>query len=117
MTAATICSLLWAVTGVSVLAVALHENLHHAEDHNHDNAIEMVLHGHDHEGSPNHDHELTAPLSASRTSWSVHLNSAVSQASDVVDAETRTIRVSVGDDLQSRDLGPPAFLLHCVLLT
>ena len=114
----TVCSLLWAVTGVSVLAIALHEHHHHpAEIHDHDDAFEMVLHCHDNGGTPHHDHELPAPLNASRSSWSGHLHSTVSQTSDLVDAETMTVRASVGDHLESRDLGPPAFLMHCVLLT
>jgi hypothetical protein len=116
--AVIICSLLWAVTGVSVLAIALHEHHHHpAETHDHDDAFELVLHCHDGAASPHHDHELTAPLSASRTWWSGHLHSIVTQTGDLIDAEATTVRTSVGTSLESRDLGPPAFLLHCVLLT
>ena len=116
MTAAIICSLLWAVTGVSILAVALHEH-HHHETHDHHDAIEVVLHGHSHEVSPDHDHELTAQLSASRASWSGHLLSMVTQASDLVDAEIRTDLASTRGLSEPRDLGPPAHLIHCVLLT
>ena len=115
--AAMICSLLWAVTGVSVLAIALHEHHHHGEAHDHHEAMEVVFHGHAHEGAPHHDHELTAPLSASRAAWSVHVHSMVSQVNHVVDAEIETLRDAAKASTESRDLGPPAFLLHCVLLT
>lgn len=109
---------MWAVTGVSVLAIALHEHHHHpAETHNHDVSFELVLHCHDNAASPHHDHELTAPLSASRTSWSGHLLSAMSEANAHVNAETMTVHASVGDRSEPRDLGPPVFLMHCVLLT
>ena len=120
MTAATVCSLLWAVTGVSVLAIAYHEHHHHhheAEDHDHDDAFELVLHCHDNEASPHHDHELTAPLSGSRTSGSAHVHSIISQANDQFDAEVRTVRTSAVDYSEPRDLGPPVFLMHCELLT
>ena len=117
MVVVTACSLLWAVTGVSVLAVAYHEHHHHGETPIHQDAIEVVLHGHDHEGSPNHDHELTAPLSASRSSWSAHADSAVSRVNDQVDAEAQTARSSTVDHSEPRGLGPPAFLVPWVLLT
>jgi hypothetical protein len=76
-----------------------------------------VLHCHDNEAFPHHDHELTAPLSASRSSWSGHLYSAVSQANDLVDAEATASHAAVSDPVEPRDLGPPVFLMHCVLLT
>ena len=120
MTTVTVCSLLWAVTGVSVLAIAYHEHHHHhdeAEDHDHDDVFELVLHCHDNAASPHHYHELTAPLSASRSSWSGYAHSIISQAIDQVDAEVRTVRSSTVDCTEPRDLGPPAFLMHCVLLT
>ena len=63
---AVVCSLLWVVSGVSALALTLHEHGHHVEDHDHHDAIQTVLHGHAHESLPDHDHELTAPLMASR---------------------------------------------------
>jgi hypothetical protein len=114
----TVCSLLWAVTGVSVLAIAVHEyHHHHAETHNHQDAFELVLHCHDNEGSPHHDHELNASMSASRTSWSGHLHSMVSQANDLLDSEVGTRREAGMVSTVSNDHGPPVFLLHCVLLT
>ena len=110
-------SLLWAVTGVSVLAVALHEHHHHTENHDHHAAIEVVLHGHAHDGPSDHDHQLTAPLSASRSVWAGSSHAAVSIAGDLVDTGT-----CVGGSLfkslsEPRDLGPPAYLMHCVFLT
>jgi hypothetical protein len=49
-----------------VLAVALHESLHHAEPHDHDAALQAALHGHAHEGTPDHDHEIAMAPSAPR---------------------------------------------------
>ena len=115
--AVTVCSLLWAVTGVSVLAVALHDHHHHAEIHDHHDAIEVVLHGHSHEGSPDHDHELTAPLSAARSHVPVPAGAAVSQLYESVAAQIDGVRVRIGNRLEARDLGPPTFLLLCISLT
>ena len=113
----TVCSLLWAVTGVSVVVIAYHEHHHHAKDHDHVKAIEVVFHGHDHESSPTHDHELTAPMSASRTSWSGLMHSMASRVNDFVDADVELFRDAAGASTETRDPRPPAFLLHCVLLT
>lgn len=115
--AATICSLLWAVTGVSVLAVALHEHHHHGETHEHHDAIEVALHGHPHEGSHDHAHQLTAPLSASRSIWFGHSHVMDSDASDLDDSEIGPGGSSIEGQSEPRDLGPPAYLMHCVLLT
>lgn len=116
--AVTVCSLMWAVAGVSVLVIAYHEHHHHhADTHNHDDVFELVLHCHDNGGSHHHDHELTAPLSASRTSWSGHLLSMVTQANDLVDAEIWSDLASTRGLSEPGDYGPPAFILHCVLLT
>ena len=113
-----ICSLLWAVSGVSVVALALHEHgHHHGDNHDHHDAVEVVLHGHTHEGSPDHDHELTAPLSASR-SFSAGLSHApVSQARDLVDSEINWVGETTLQQADGRDLGPPSYLVHCVFLT
>jgi len=116
VTAATICALLWAVTGVSILAVALHELHHHGETHDHHDPIEVVLHGHAHEGSPDHDHELTAPLSVSRTFWSVHSHVMVSLLNEFVDAEVGSVNAMANSLSEPWDLGPPAYLMNCVLL-
>ena len=116
--AVAVCSLMWAVTGVSVLVIAYHEHHHHhAETHNHDDVFELVLHCHDNEGLPHHDHELTAQLSASRVSWSGHLFSMVTQANDLDDGEIWADLDSARCLSELRDHGPPAFLMHCVLLT
>ena len=117
VTAATVCSLLWAVTGVSVLAVALHEHHHHGETHDHHDVIEVVLHGHAHEGSPDHDHEFTSLVSVSRTFWSVDSQALVSLPNDLVDAEVGSVNAMANSLSEPRDLGPPAYLMHCVLLT
>ena len=118
MATATVCSLLWAVCGVSVLAVAYHDHHHHpAETHDHDDSFELVLHCHDEGTTPHHDHELTAQMSASRTSWSGHLHSTVCQANNLLDSEVGTRREAGMDSTESNDHGPPVFLLHCVLLT
>ncbi len=54
---AVICSLLWAVCGMSVLAMSLHEHSHHAISHDHQAAIRTVLERYGIE-------DLTAPLAA-----------------------------------------------------
>jgi len=110
-----VCSLLWAVSGVMVLALALHEHGHPVE--NHYDAIQTALHGHAHEDSPDHDHELTAPLSASRTLRSVHSHAMVSQPNDLVDAAVSSVGTMANSMSEPRDFGPPPYLLHCVLLT
>jgi len=114
---AVVCLLLWVVSGVSVLALTLHEHSHHVEAHDHHDAIQTVLHGHSHEGTPDHDHELTAPPSVSRTFWSVHSHAVVSLPNDLVDAEVSSVGAMADSLSESRDLGPPAYLMHCVLLT
>lgn len=115
--ASTICSLLWAVTGVSVLAVALHEHHHHAEMHDHHEAIEVVLHGHAHEGSPDHDHQLTAPLSVSRSTWYGHSHVMDSHAGDFDDSEIGPAGSAFKGPPERRDFAPPTYLMLCVLLT
>lgn len=114
---AVMCSLLWTVIGVSTLAVAFHEHSHHAETHDHHDALEVVLHGHAHEGSSDHDHELSAPLSASRSFGSVGPPIMVSQACDHSEDATRPKRGMTTCLSGARDLGPPRYLMHCVLLT
>lgn len=114
---AVVCSLLWVVSGVSVLALTLHEHGHHVEAHDHHDAIQTVLHGHAHEGSPDHDHVLTAPLMASRMFSSVHLHAMVSQPNDLVDAAVNSVGALAKSLSDPRDLGPPSYLMHCVLLT
>jgi len=116
---AVVCSLLWVVSGVSVLALTLHEHGHHVEAHDHHDAIQTVLHGHAHESLPNHDHdhELTAPLMASRMFSSVHSHVIVSQPNDLVDTAVSSVSALAKSLSDPRDLGPPSYLMHCVLLT
>lgn len=117
-TIATICSLLWAAVGVSVLVMEFHEHHHHAvATHNHNDAFDLLHHCHGSEESHHHVHELTAPLSASRTSWSGHLQSIISQANAFVGAETGTVSYSTGGSSGPRNPCLPAFLMHCALLT
>jgi hypothetical protein len=109
---------LWAVTGVSVLVIAFHEyHHHHADIHDHQDAFDIVLHGHSHEGSPDHDHQITSTFSASRTIWFGHSGITASEAGFLVDDETRRFATTVDIPSEARDLGPPAYLMHCVLLT
>ncbi len=113
-----VCSLLWAVTGVAVLAIALHEHHHHhTATHDHQDAFELVLHCHDNGGSPHHDHELNAPLTVTRTQNSVHLQVVVSQTNDLDDSVFELVSHSNRGHSESRDLGPPVYLMHCVSLT
>lgn len=60
-------SILWAGTGISVLAVAIHESSHHSDLHDHIQAFRTALHGHSHENTPEHDHEPTAQSVAGKT--------------------------------------------------
>ena len=115
---AVVCSLLWAVTGVAVLAIALHEHHHHhTATHDHQDAFELVLHCHDNGGSHHHDHELNAPLTVTRTQNSVHLQVVVSQTNDLDDSVFELVSHSNRGHSESRDLGPPVYLMHCVSLT
>ena len=114
---AVVCSLLWAVSGVSVLGIALHEHIHHAEPHDHHDALQAALHGHAHEGSPDHDHELSAPLNASRSSAAPHLPVIASRAPLLQGSEASPLRAVAASLSGTRDLGPPSYLMHCVLLT
>lgn len=110
-------SLLWAVTGVSVLAVVVHENMHHTDVHDHPYELQMVIHGHSHEGSHDHDHEISAPPTAARISL---VHSAPASAIDSTSAtgcDTDAGRRSVGSSSKNRYHGSPTYLMHCVLLT
>jgi len=109
--------MLWAVSGVSVLAVALDEHCHHSEDHDHHEALQAALHGHSHEGLPDHDHELTAPLSAAKTlSW-VHPHAVASQAYELTARVTSVVEAVVPRPSIGHDHGPPSYLMHCAFLT
>ena len=62
---AAIGSLLWGACGVAVLATAAHELRHHSEAHDHGGALQIALHGHAHQGEPDHDHQCAAPVTGS----------------------------------------------------
>lgn len=112
-----VCSLLWAVSGVSVLAVALHEHAHHAEDHHHDAAIRTALHGHTHESSPDHDHELTTLAGFSRGSAMHHFQDAATQRPGAEVCCESLFRVGGAAEPSARDVGPPPYVMYCALLT
>jgi hypothetical protein len=76
-----------------------------------------VLHGHAHEGLPDHDHELTAPLSASRVSSAPQLQTMALQTSPLDVSAACSLRAGSTSQSWMRDHGPPVFLMHCVLLT
>jgi hypothetical protein len=114
---AVVCSLLWAVTGVSVLAVALHEHVHHGHHHDHQGVLQTAIHGHAHEGIPDHDHELSAPLSASRFSAVEHSAALASQISVLADHQREESRTTAASMTRSREHGPPKYLMNCVFLT
>jgi len=114
---AVVCSLLWAVSGVSVLGIALHEHFHHAELHDHHGALQAALHGHAHEGSPVHDHELRVPLSASRSSAAPHPQVVTSRTPLLQGFEASRLRAVAASLSGARNHGPPSYLMHCVLLT
>ncbi|MEN8164792.1 MAG: hypothetical protein ABFS37_11740 [Acidobacteriota bacterium] len=114
---AVIGALLWAVSGVSVLAVVLHQHSHHSGAHGHHDALEAAVHGHAHEGRPDHDHEFTAPLSASRASSAAQLHLMASQGFSLPDRETKTVRAAAIALSRLRVHGPPPYLKNCAFLT
>ena len=57
-TVAVIGALLWAVSGVSVLALILHQHGHHSDAHGDHDVLQTAVHAHAHEGSPDHYHGL-----------------------------------------------------------
>lgn len=115
--AVVVCLLLWAVSGLSLVTIALHEHFHHAEPHDHHGALKAALHGHAHEASPDHDHELSAPLNASRGSAAPHPQVMASRAPLLQGFEASRLRVVAASLSGARNHSPPSYLLHCVLLT
>lgn len=107
----------WAVTGVSVLAVAVHEHREHSDFHDHLQAFRTALHGHAHEGTAEHDHEPTAPSSASRAPVVVQPLELPSFPCDA-DAD-RKCTLSCEDTSTPffGDEGPPPYLILGVFLT
>ena len=115
--ASVVCSLLWAVCGISVLAMSLHEHSHHATHHDHQHAIRVVLHGHAHENPPDHDHELSALVGTSRGSATHQFQVPASQIPHIERHIESSRRRGIVADLNVRDTGPPPYVMHCVLLT
>ncbi len=113
---AVVCLLLWAVSGLSVLGIALHGHFHHAEPHDHHDALQAALHGHAHEGSPDHDHELSALLNASRSPAAPHPQVMTSRAPLLQGSEASPLRAVAASLSGTRNHGPPSYLMHCVLL-
>jgi len=114
---AAVASLLWALNGVSVLALVLHQHSHHAEAHDHRHGLQTAVHGHAHQGTPDHDHELSAPLSASRASSVVYSPGIASEGCILADGERELIRSAAVFLSMSREHRPPPYLMHCALLT
>lgn len=110
-------SILWAMSGVSVIAVAVHERAHHVHQHDHADAIEVALHGHFHEHSGDHDHDLALPTSVATFTSSDDVTVATSEALERIDPGAGPIGVSAEDDLAPRGHDPPRYLLNCVSLT
>jgi hypothetical protein len=110
-------SLLWCASGAGVLMVAAHEHLHHAETHDHGRAIETAIHGHAHDSTPDHEHEFTAPLGASRTSTATQLPNLCSEYNAASDHARGESHRRLAPAALSREHGPPPYLMHCVLLT
>lgn len=110
-------SLLWCASGGGVLAVAIHEQLHHAHDHGHEEVFQAAIHGHAHESSPDHDHELTAPLTASRVTSAFQMLELAVEAATAADHKQDASRRLTTNPLMSAEYGPPPYLMNCVLLT
>jgi ABC-type Zn2+ transport system substrate-binding protein/surface adhesin len=112
-----VCSLLWAVTGVSVLALAVHQHSSHSEAHDHLEELQATFHGHAHESAPDHDHEFTAALSASRASAAEYSPGLTSHGRMLTTTKPDVIQGAASSLWKSQDYGPPSYLMNCVLLT
>jgi len=115
-----VCSLLWAVTGVSVLALAVHQHSSHSEAHDLLEELQATFHGHAHESTPDHDHEFTAALSASRASRTSEAELSpglTSHGRMLTTTESEVIQGAASSLWKSQDHGPPSYLMNCVLLT
>ena len=100
-----------------MLVVALHEHVHHAASHEHVDAMQVALHGHFHEHSPDHDHELAAHSSVVRIWSSAHSHVMAAQVHDFMGHGTASILPAASGLLKPRDHDPPFHLIHCVFLT
>jgi len=114
---AVVCSMLWVVSGVSVIALTLHEHGHHVEAHHHRDAMQTVLHGHAHHGPPDHDHKLTASLRAPWASSGAHPHIVACQSRELPGRDAGSVRTATASLSRARDQGPPSYLMHCALLT
>ena len=114
---AVICSLLWAVCGMSVLAMSLHEHSHHAISHDHQAAIRTALHGHSHDSPPYHDHELTSPVGTSRSLAAHQFQASASQILHIERFSESPRQVGIATEPKLRDVGPPPYVMHCAQLT
>ncbi len=117
LVALVVCSLLWAVCGMSVLAMSLHEHSHHATHHDHEHAIRVALHGHAHENPPDHDHVFSALVGTSRNSATHQVQVPASQSFHIERHTESSRQRGFATDLSARDTGPPPYVMHCVLLT
>ena len=102
---------------VAVLAVAIHENTHHSEHHDHISAFRTALHGHSHQGTPEHDHEPVAPSAAGKTRVVVQPLSLACSTQGA--AECESIPVPCTDDEVgcAKEHEPPPYLILGVFLT
>jgi hypothetical protein len=112
-----VCALLWGVTGVSALVIAAHDHLHHAEVHDHHGDLEAALHGHGHEGVPDHDHELAAPPVASRIAAPGSVHASGSQTLPPTGDRREEILLTAASGERCSSHGAPPFLMFCVLRT
>ena len=112
-----VCSLLWAVTGVSVLALTVHQHSNHSEAHDHLEDLQAAFHGHAHESTPDHDHEFTAALSASRASAAEYSPGLTSHGRILTTTEPDVIQDAASSLWRIQGNGPPPYLMNCVLLT
>lgn len=110
-------SLLWCAGGGGVLAVAVHEQLHHAHDHCHEEVFQAAVHGHAHESSPDHDHEFTASLTVSRVTSTLQMLEYVVETAAAADHQSDASRRLMANSVTSAEYGPPPYLMNCVLLT
>jgi hypothetical protein len=110
-------SLLWCASGAGVLLVAAHEHLHHDEKHGHEKVFQAAIHGHAHESSPDHEHELSAPLTASRVTPAFQMLELAGETAAAGDHRRDEPRHLTTHSMMSAECGPRPYLANCVLLT
>ena len=110
-------ALFWALTGVSVLAVALHEHTEHSDFHDHLQAFRTALHGHSHDGAAEHDHEPAAPRKSPRAPVVVQpLELPTYPCVDDLDCDLPILCEDSVDEC-SREDEPPTYLVLGTFLT